>query len=75
MKIFGYTIGGESTLHELSELSLKADAAELRRLVQFLEHCAQEIDNDVGQERWDHEHIIDFCDNHVGPDVIVVRSA
>lgn len=74
MKIFGYATDGKSTLFELSELSLQADAHEIRQLARFLEHCANGIESDDNQDGWDHEHIIDFSDNHVGPDVIVVRS-
>lgn len=74
MKIFGYATDEIGALLEMSELTLQADAAEIRQLARFLNHCADAIESDVGRDEWDHEHMIDYCDNHVGPDVVVVRS-
>jgi len=73
MKIYGYTKEGGKNLYELLEISVQADATELRQLVRFIEHCASCIEQDSDQEEWEHEHILDFCPDHVGPDVVVVR--
>ena len=74
MKIFGYSKDAGKKLRELAEVSVQADAKELRRLARFIDHCANCIENDSDQGSWEHEHIIDFFADHVGPDVVVVAQ-
>jgi len=74
MNIYGYSKDARKKLHELSEVSVQADAKELRRLARFIDHCASCIEKDSDKVTWEHEHIIDFFADHVGADVVVVRA-
>ncbi len=72
MKIFGFLIAGKVEIpDELSEVSLQATPAELRRIARFLEQCAATMEThpDFG-----HAHLKDTDEAmKEGPDVIVVQ--
>lgn len=48
---------------ELGEVTLVSNPGELRKLAEFLRHCADAIDAD---RLWEHEHFQDRSDTEVG---------
>ena len=71
MKCYGYLLGNQKSLHELRELSLLAKPETLRALAQFIEKCADEIENDAS---WEHAHFSDFIKLTDDPVDIIVCS-
>ena len=61
MKLYGYTDEARSAENavpaELVEISLVAAPDELRRIAQFLEACASNMEARGG--KWEHEHLAD----------------
>lgn len=57
----------------LIEVTMYLDPAEMRKLADFLNKCADEAST---VEIWDHEHFLDYIidPSYLGPDVIVYRS-
>lgn len=62
MKLYGYTRqeaeSDDITPSELAEITLVADAEELREIAQFLVRAADGMD--LHDSRWQHEHLADI---------------
>ena len=77
MKISGYSDEGlpiEQITHlDLAEITLSATPGELRRMAEFLSHCASEMDR-MGAT-YDHIHLSDqMKEFRKSPHLVVVRS-
>ena len=57
MKLYGYSNNTEATPMALSEVSIGADPAILRKIASFISKCADEIEQDP--ENWEHVHFND----------------
>lgn len=56
MKCYAYAVDSDD-LVELAELTIQADPNALRKLADFIRHCADEID--ARGADWEHEHFQD----------------
>jgi hypothetical protein len=75
MKLYGYSkkVVNEHGLHDLSEVTFKFDSQTLRKIAEFLNKAADEIDK--GLNGVDHEHVQDLVKGwpEDAPDIIVPR--
>jgi len=63
MKWFGAGIRPTADGSELEGVTLVSTPTELRRLADFLRHCADAIEADP---LWEHEHFKDWIDTQIG---------
>jgi len=73
LKCYGYASGTDQLL-ELSEVSIRANSRDLRRLAAFLIECAEGID--AHEEDWEHAHLGDSAHRvaEAGTDLVVEVS-
>ena len=77
MKIFGYKNEGlnpgDIEPSELAEITLVANADELRKISKFIEAAAEGIEN--RGENWEHEHLSDkFKEFQASPHFVVFNA-
>jgi len=72
MKCFGYSKNDDEELLELTVVTFQADPRMLRKLADFLIHCANNLESEAG---WEHEHLCDYlADEEFSVDVVVYRN-
>ena len=57
MKIYGNSADSPNESAELESVTIQADPNSLRRIAEFIQKCADQMEAD---EDWEHEHIQDW---------------